>query len=759
MQLIYDKGFRKTALDTTVAPWIKRSRAEQLVITLKDSLALFTLPTGASLRFKLKPKGLRDTTPLVTVTLTSADLDAQSGTYRKTFVTINAAVNAALGIDNTSTNDIASLICEGELAYIPGAGQEPQLGDTFEITLLNSVDHEEDQTPASLASPDDFVAARSVLYDRAQSLTSPQKTQALANLGLIAGSAFDEILEYPAVAALPATGEVGKIYVIIAGADINKTYRWTGSVYALISGGGGSFAIASQAEAEAGTENTKGMTSLRTKQAITSQRPQPVIIVFSDPGLTEEFSPVTLPHDSTVLLTAQALEMISGVPGTDGLVTVFLGTINSIGVATEDDRELRDASGNVLLTFDTGDDVLAGLNSSVTVNGSTGSWQVVSIGPDYALQYNFGPTSATPTVSISGTEVRPADYDLTSGSDGTSDTYPAFSFPAVSFPAGHQVHVLVRGISSPTLSYITIPDPDGSTTNPTEQEFTLVFGADSKAYVVPLKWASSAALDAKASVTALTDGLALKANIASPTFTGLMSGVRLALTAGTVTASTPVLSATQTWNNAAVTFVARRLAINNTASNFGISTESLFDEWLGGSAGTTRLACIGSNGGFGSAVGFSVSTSPAGSGSWSGLGPGGGGVSIINGGTKDITCSVLGYGTQFNSVRSLGFATELSGYSQSHVKLWGDVANVLRLSVGTNPQALQIDGTFTDASNYERLRLITAAGDYEIGTAAAGTGTRRNLKLNGANRSVYIAAPTNAEIRDILISHGLMAAS
>jgi hypothetical protein len=183
MLLIYDKGLRKTTLDTTIAPWLKRSRAEQLIITLKDSFALFTLPTGASLRFKLKPKGLRDTTPLVTISLTSADLDAQSGTYRKSFSTINAAVNTALGVDSTSDNDVSSLVCEAELSYIPGEGQEAQLGDTFEVTLLNSVDHEEDQTPTALPTPDDFVGERAVRYDLAQSLSSGQKTQARANIG------------------------------------------------------------------------------------------------------------------------------------------------------------------------------------------------------------------------------------------------------------------------------------------------------------------------------------------------------------------------------------------------------------------------------------------------------------------------------------------------------------------------------------------------------------------------------------------------
>lgn len=44
-------------------------------------------------------------------------------------------------------------------------------------------------------------------------------------------SYVDDVLEYATVAALPTTGETGKIYVITTGADANKEYRWSGSTY------------------------------------------------------------------------------------------------------------------------------------------------------------------------------------------------------------------------------------------------------------------------------------------------------------------------------------------------------------------------------------------------------------------------------------------------------------------------------------------------------------------------------------------------
>jgi len=75
-------------------------------------------------------------------------------------------------------------------------------------------------------------------------------------------SYVDDVLEYSSRSALPATGETGKIYVTT---DTNTTYRWSGSAYVPISN---PLDYATQAEAEAGAENTHVMTPLRTKQAI-----------------------------------------------------------------------------------------------------------------------------------------------------------------------------------------------------------------------------------------------------------------------------------------------------------------------------------------------------------------------------------------------------------------------------------------------------------------------------------------------------------
>ena len=75
-------------------------------------------------------------------------------------------------------------------------------------------------------------------------------------------SYVDDVLEYATMSDFPATGETGKIYVATS---TNETYRWSGSAYVSISN---PLNYATQAEAEAGTENSHVMTPLRTKQAI-----------------------------------------------------------------------------------------------------------------------------------------------------------------------------------------------------------------------------------------------------------------------------------------------------------------------------------------------------------------------------------------------------------------------------------------------------------------------------------------------------------
>lgn len=70
-------------------------------------------------------------------------------------------------------------------------------------------------------------------------------------------------------------------------------------------------------------------------------------------------------------------------------------------------------------------------------------------------------------------------------------------------------------------------------------------------------------------------------------------------------------------------------------------------------------------------------------------------------------------------------------------------SNTLALRFGTEPQALRIYNTRTDASNYERGILTWKANPnvFQIGTEAAGTGTVRNIALTGGNVGIGTTSP------------------
>lgn len=82
-------------------------------------------------------------------------------------------------------------------------------------------------------------------------VSTAQQTALDAKADLVAGkipsgqlpSYVDDVLEYANLAAFPATGETGKIYVAVnaaTAADPTLQYRWTGTVYAVISPSPGS---------------------------------------------------------------------------------------------------------------------------------------------------------------------------------------------------------------------------------------------------------------------------------------------------------------------------------------------------------------------------------------------------------------------------------------------------------------------------------------------------------------------------------------
>ena len=83
-------------------------------------------------------------------------------------------------------------------------------------------------------------------------------------------------------------------------------------------------------------------------------------------------------------------------------------------------------------------------------------------------------------------------------------------------------------------------------------------------------------------------------------------------------------------------------------------------------------------------------------------------------------------------------------YNTQDLVLVRDAANTLAQRNGTNPQEFRLYGTYTIASNYERLSLKANTGSaYTITSQAAGTGSVRDIALMGGNVGIGTIFPAS----------------
>ncbi len=166
----------------------------------------------------------------------------------------------------------------------------------------------------------------------------------------------------------------------------------------------------------------------------------------------------------------------------------------------------------------------------------------------------------------------------------------------------------------------------------------------------------------------------------------------LTLTGGTITANTPIIDNTITWNDGAVTFTALKLNVTDTASASG---SMLLDLQAAGSS-LFKVTKAG--------------TATA------------GGTFITTFGNVDIQTGSLRLGSSADTI------------------LTRDAANTFAQRNSTTAQAFRIYNTYTDASNYERASLYWSSNVTRIQTEAAGTGTVRSLAFGSGGIQWYINA-------------------
>jgi hypothetical protein len=179
----------------------------------------------------------------------------------------------------------------------------------------------------------------------------------------------------------------------------------------------------------------------------------------------------------------------------------------------------------------------------------------------------------------------------------------------------------------------------------------------------------------------------------------------------------------KTWNDAGTTFTAIGLDVTDTASN---AASLLMDLQVGGTSQFTVAKDGGVRAKNGSHLipGYSFQNNTD-----DGFGLlAGSQIYAILGGTPQL--GVIG-GGQVRLV-DLGFSVTNAG-NGARVILTSDDANILALRNGASAQTKRVYGTYTDASNYERLAITRDA----ITVESAGTGTANiDLALTPAGTGV-----------------------
>lgn len=220
------------------------------------------------------------------------------------------------------------------------------------------------------------------------------------------------------------------------------------------------------------------------------------------------------------------------------------------------------------------------------------------------------------------------------------------------------------------------------------------------------------------------------------------------LTSGTVTSSTPLINATQTWNDAATTFTGLKLDVTNTAS---ASTSLLMDLQVGG---TSRFK-IQKDGKlfFGSsAVENNIIETLRNGASRLVLSSDGGGSFFLGPSSGYILTARQNVGIAFKGTIPIGFSPTNSTYSNIDTRLYRDAANTLAQRRGTNAQTFRLYNTYTSSTSFESLQLQWNNNEARIGTSVGSAGgTQRRMILGTWNATgtwssmLTVSSATNVE--------------
>ena len=234
-------------------------------------------------------------------------------------------------------------------------------------------------------------------------------------------SYVDDVLEYANYAALPATGETGKIYVAL---DTNKTYRWSGSAYVYITSGAvdsvaGKTGVVTLVKADVGLSNVDNTTDIGKPISTATQTALDLKAPLASPTFTGTVSGVTkamvglgnvdnttdaLKPISTATQTALDLKAPIASPTFTGTVSgisksmVGLGNVDN---TTDASKPVSTAAAAALLTAVPSQTGNSG--KYLSTNGTSTSWTTVDAPPSQTG--NSGKYLSTNGTSTSWTTV------------------------------------------------------------------------------------------------------------------------------------------------------------------------------------------------------------------------------------------------------------------------------------------------------------------------------------------------------------------
>jgi hypothetical protein len=220
-------------------------------------------------------------------------------------------------------------------------------------------------------------------------------------------SYVDDVLEYANYAALPATGETGKIYVAL---DTNKTYRWSGSAYIYITSGAvdsvaGKTGVVTLTSTDVGLSNVDNTTDLNKPISTATQTALDLKAPLASPTFTGTVSGISkaMVGLSNVDNTTDASKPVSTAAAAALLTAVPLQTGNSG----------KYLSTNGTATSWTAVDALPAQTGNsgkyLTTSGTAASWAVLNVDPNVTTK---GLYEHSKTIS--------ANYAIGSGNNASS---------------------------------------------------------------------------------------------------------------------------------------------------------------------------------------------------------------------------------------------------------------------------------------------------------------------------------------------------